>query len=505
MVHMPAILCRLTPALLLAVALGGEDAQRIRLRADLDFLTSPVLAGRVSLSPEAEISARYIAAEFQKAGLDSQLQEFPLVAYRTDLQGRRLSMTRAGVTQRLHDFTGGFYRDVDVKAPVVFAGYGITAPEYRYDDYAGLDAAGKIVLLLDHEPQEDNPKSVFNGTGHTLHAGRTAKVSNARRHGAVAVLIAPEPHHARPASTAAPAPLRGTAPPQSLDDPAQIPAFTIQEPVLAELLSNSGRTPAQIQDAIDSILQPQSQPLADTVVEIRAVNAEQHRGISFNAAGLLEGGDPTLKSETILITAHYDHLGVQNGHVYPGANDNASGTVAVMELARLFAGNTVRPKRSVLFLVFGSEEQLMLGSFYYTSHPLRPLAQTRAVLNLDMIARDEEPGAENRINLVGTYYSRDLLADLQSANREAGLDLTTKLDADHTLNVLFRCDHLPFLLAGTPAVWLFGGFHPGYHEPSDTVEKLNFAKMQKVIRLTYETAMALANGATMPRFSADRK
>jgi Zn-dependent M28 family amino/carboxypeptidase len=136
---------------------------------------------------------------------------------------------------------------------------------------------------------------------------------------------------------------------------------------------------------------------------------------------------------------------------------------------------------------------------------LRPLAQTRAVLNLDMIGRDEEPGAENRINLVGTYYSRDLLADLQSANREVGLDLTTRMDADHTLNVLFRCDHLPFLLAGTPAVWLFGGFHPGYHEPSDTVEKLDFPKIQKVIRLTYATAMALANGAAMPRFMADRK
>lgn len=501
---MPAILFRLTPALFLAVALGGEDTQQIRLRADLDFLTSPALAGRVSLSPEAEISARYIAAEFQKAGLHSELQQFPLVAYRTDPQERRLSMTRGGATQALPGFTGGFYRDVDVKAPVVFAGYGITAPEYRYDDYAGLNAAGKIVLMFDHEPQEDDPNSVFNGTGHTLHAGRSAKLSNARRHGALAVLIAPEPHHARAAATAN-APLRGSAPPQSLDDPAQIPAFTIQDSVLAELLSTTGRTPAQVQDAIDRTLQPQSQALTDTILEIRAVNAEQHRGTSFNAAGLLDGSDPALKSETILITAHYDHLGVQNGHVYPGANDNASGTVAVMELARLFAGSAARPKRSILFVVFGSEEQLMLGSFYYTSHPLRPLAQTRAVLNLDMIARDEEPGAENRINLVGTYYSRDLLADLRSANRQAELDLTTKMEADHTLNVLFRCDHLPFLLSGRPAVWLFGGFHPGYHEPSDTVEKLNFPKMQKVIRLTYDTAMALANGATMPRFTVDRK
>jgi Zn-dependent M28 family amino/carboxypeptidase len=147
----------------------------------------------------------------------------------------------------------------------------------------------------------------------------------------------------------------------------------------------------------------------------------------------------------------------------------------------------------------------MLGSFYYTSHPLRPLATTRAVINLDMIARDEDAGAGNRINLIGTYYSRDLLADLRRQNAAVGLDLSTAMDADRALNVLFRCDHLPFLLAGVPAVWLFGGFHPGYHEPSDTVDKLNFGKLEKVIELAYRTALALANGEKEPRFGVSPK
>ena len=129
-----------------------------------------------------------------------------------------------------------------------------------------------------------------------------------------------------------------------------------------------------------------------------------------NVAGLLRGSDPRLKDSYIMVTGHYDHLGVQNGHLYPGANDNGSGSVAVVELARMFARDGARPRRSIVFAVFGSEEQLMLGSFWYTAHPVRPLAGTRAVLNLDMIGRDEADGAQNLIDLVGTFYSPDLLA-----------------------------------------------------------------------------------------------
>jgi hypothetical protein len=495
------------------------------LRADLDFLTSQALAGRVSLSPQAEISARYIAADFQRSGLapasGSYLQEFPLIAYRSDPAQRGMTLRRAGAAKTFRagaDFTGAFNRPVDLHAAVVFAGFGITAPEYAYDDYARLDATGKIVLMFDHEPQEDDPHSRFNGTGHTLHAGRMVKVSNARLHGAVAVLIASEPLRRHPGlfdpTPRTPdqgQPLRASAPPQSLDDPGQIPAFSISDEVLAELLGSS--KPADLQRAIEDGLRPHSMVLPDTVVELRSGNTEQRRGTSFNAVGLLEGSDPALRSETVLITAHYDHLGIQNGRLYPGANDNASGTVAVMELARLFAAASSRPKRSLLFAVFGSEEQLMMGSFFYTAHPLRPLAGTRAVLNLDMIGRDEQhiPQSEgvldipadtsNRLNLVGAIYSPDLLTILERANGQVGLTLDTKFDRDHALNALFRCDHLPFLLAGVPAVWLFGGFHPGYHEPSDTTDKLNFPKMEKVIQLAYTAALEIANSPTPPRFA----
>lgn len=515
-------------AVFLMLPLAGQsradEPQSRRLRADLEFLASDDLAGRVSLSHEADIAARYIAASFQQSGLapaagNSYLQEFPLVAYRMDPRKRSMKLTRGGLQKAWKpgtDFTGAFSRDVRIgPSPVVFAGFGITAPEYGYDDYAGIDAQGKIVLIFDHEPKEDDPKAVFNGTGHTLHAGRTTKVANARRHGALAVLIASEPVRSHrgllepvPGGDSRGQPLRANAPPQSLDDDTQIPAFSIADSVLAELLPQ----PADRQRAIEAGLRPQSADLPDTRIELGSGNAEMHRGVSLNVAGLLEGSDPVLKSETVLITAHYDHLGTQNGKVYPGANDNTSGTVAVMELARMFAASGQRPKRSLLFVVFGSEEQLMLGSFYYTEHPLRPLSGTRAVLNLDMIGRNEAhiPQSEgvlkisedtsNELNLVGAMYSADLLKLIEQENRGAGLVLDTKFDRDHTLNALFRCDHLPFLAAGIPAVWLFGGFHPGYHEPSDTVEKLNFPKMEKVIRLTYAVAAKVADAANPPKF-----
>jgi len=198
-----------------------------RLRADLDFLTSDALAGRLSLTPQAEIAARYIAADFQKTGLlpanyGSYLQEFPLIAYRSDPNARQLLLTRKGASKAFRagsDFTGSFHRDIDIRGALVFAGYGITAPEYRYDDYAGLDEAGKIVLIFDHEPQEDDPQSVWNGTGHTLHAGRWTKLANARRHGAIGVLIASEPGRQHPGlleaprATGAGQSLRASAPP----------------------------------------------------------------------------------------------------------------------------------------------------------------------------------------------------------------------------------------------------------------------------------------------------
>lgn len=494
----------------LAIAASApEDAISVaRMRADLDVLCSPKLAGRLSLSSGAAEAARYLAEQFRKAGLKPAMQEFPLIAFDPDRERTHLTLTRDGkITTFPEGMHAAYWREASIDAPLVFAGYGITAPEYGYDEYESIDVRGKAVVILDREPQENDPRSAFNGTGHTRHANVRSKIENAMRHGAVAVLMVTT---VAPARTVAPGEqsLRINAPRQSIEEPS-IPLAQIGLETARSFLG--GRSALDLKAAIDSDLKPRSTTL-DGRINLATAPAHVRRGKSANVVALIEGSDPALRGETILITAHYDHLGTRDGHLYGGANDNASGSVGVLELARLFAAAPVKPKRSMLFVIFGSEEEGLLGSYYYVEHPLRPLATTRAVINLDMIARDEAhitqsrgvleiPGdTHNEINLVGTFYSPELRDIIVDANAKSGLDISTKFDGDHSLNVLFRCDHFPFLMHNVPAVWLFGGFHPGYHEPSDTIDLLNFPKLEKVVRLAYWTAVSIGNTIQPPRF-----
>ncbi len=495
------------------ISIAAEPRIQInRIRADIAFLSSPEFRGRVALEPEGDLAARFLAAEFAKAGLkpfdgSGYLQEFELVS--TVLDSEKSVVTLAGDGRKetlLPDsgFRGAFKNDVSLSAPVIFAGYGITAPEHGYDDYAGLDAKGKVVVIFDREPQEGDAKSVFLGKGLTVHASPRVKRLNAQAHGAVAVLVLPS---ARSTAVSIPRnPLRGTA--QVLfDELILIPQLTLTLAAADKVLPNR----IQIQDEIDRTLRPQSRALPFTA-DVRLTHKSRSAGKSYNVIGVLEGRDPSLRREAILLDAHYDHLPSRDGRVYPGANDNGSGTAALLELGRVFAASGRRPKRSLVFVGFGAEEPGLLGSYVYVARPVVPMTATKAIINMDMIGRDEAhvPQTEGRLdvksdtrnvlNLVGTPYSADLLAAIQRANRRVGLELDSKSDRDSTQNTLWRCDHFPFLVAGVPAIWLFGGWHPGYHEPSDTIEKLNFEKVEKVARLAYLLALDLANTSTPPRF-----
>jgi hypothetical protein len=507
-----------------AAALGQTGAERIRvdrLRADIAFLASAPLEGRKSLERGSEVTIQFVAAEFAKAGLkpaagDSYLQEVPLLEYRLKPDGRRLAVRvdgRARQFEQGKDFSGAFPQAVKVSGAVVFAGYGITAPEFGYDDYAGLDAQNKIVLIFDHEPQETDPQSVFHGLGNTPHASPYLKGLNAQRHGAVGVLTVAEPNRQHPSNLERMARIPGgreravSPAAQALaEGERRIPFFTVSDALAAELLAGTGKKPGEIQAAIDAALKPASRALPGVSAEMEIEVAESRRAATANVIGVLEGSHPKLREETVLYTAHYDHLGVRGGQVLPGADDNASGTAGLIELARVFAQDRRRPKRTLVFVAFGAEETGLLGSYYYVAHALRPLAKTRAVLNLDMIGRDEQPSAQtkglidiaadtsNELNLIGLKSSPGLRAALERANRQVGLRLNHQWDDDTALNVLFRCDHFPFLLKNVPAVWLFNGFQPDYHQPTDTLEKLNFAKMHKIVRLAYLAGRALAQG-----------
>jgi hypothetical protein len=506
--------------LLLTVAPAApadDQVSRDRMRADLDFLCSPPIEGRASLSRGGDAAAWFLATEMKKIGLqpttdDGFLQRFDVVPLAVDRDRTSIEIV-AGADGKTFPAGGVFFpqpaQPIDLTADIVFAGYGITAPEFGYDDYAGVDVAGKAVLVFDHEPQEDDQKSPFNGTGFTLHANTWTKTQNAERHGAAAILVVTEPVNSH---RSAPRPAdRANAPAQALArSELRIPRFSVSPEVAAALLQPTGRSPAEWQREIDRTPSPSSRAIPGVKVRLRAANRDVAPRASWNVAGLWAGSDPKLRDETIMVTSHYDHLGVQNDKLYPGANDNASGVVAMLEVARQVSER--RLPRSVLFVSFGSEEQLMLGSYHYVEHPLRPLAKTIAVLNLDMMGRNEEhtpeslgayeltAAASTQLNLVGAAFSRDLEAVLTKEAPAAGLTLSTKFDRDSSSRSLFRCDHLPFLQKGIPAIWLFGGFHPGYHEPTDTVDRLDFNKMVRVVRLTVNAVRTLSATRTAPRF-----
>src|SRR5262249_51555325 len=210
----------------------------------------------------------------------------------------------------------------------------ITAPELGYDDYASVDAHGKIVLLFDHEPQENDAASIFNGTGNTRYATSRVKVLNAQAHGAVGVLIAAEPNRKHPSNQERIARIGGSAaravplPSQALaSDELHTPAAVISDAAAKEFLERAAASPSELQAVIDRNLKPQSHALTDTQATIHYRNTTVATGRSYNIVGLLEGSDPKLKGETILITAHHDHDGASGGEIWHGADDNGSGSV----------------------------------------------------------------------------------------------------------------------------------------------------------------------------------
>ena len=518
------------PALDPRLETGFQAIRAENLRADLTYLSSPALAGRLSLTRGDDAAAGFVAAEFAKAGLkplngDSFLQRVPLIEYRVDRVHSLLTVERNGRRTEYRygaGFGGGGPREAAVRAPVVFAGYGITAPEFGYDDYAGLDARGKAVLVFDHEPQETDPKSVFNGTGNTRYANTYVKVLIAQKHGAAALMVAPEPNRKHPTAGErmlkipnAAERLRLLRPQALADGDNRIPLVSVTEAAAAQMLAATGRTPAELQSAIDATLRPASAPLDGVTADLRIGMEEWRRGESANVIGMLEGSDPALRGETIVFSAHHDHDGEWDGRVHPGADDNGSGTVGVIELARAYARNSERPKRTLVFAVFTAEERGLLGSYYYAAHPLRPLAGTRAVINFDMIGRNESPSPQtdglmeirgdtaNELNLIGTINSPAYRAAVERVNEEVGLRLNYKWDDDTAQNIFQRSDQFPFVLHDIPAVWWFTGFHPDYHQVTDTVEKINFAKMEKIVRLAYLAGFALGDAAEPPRFLAN--
>lgn len=236
------------------------------------------------------------------------------------------------------------------------------------------------------------------------------------------------------------------------------------------------------------------------------INNDEQRLTSSNVLAYIPGSDPVLSKEVVVITAHYDHIGIENGVVFNGADDDGTGTVALLELAQAFMeakNNGKGPKRSLLIMPVSGEEKGLLGSAYYASHPVLPLAETIADLNIDMIGRDDIAHAKesNYIYVIGSNMLSD---DLHNANEQANRDYT-QLNLDYRFNsktdpnqFYYRSDHYNFAKNGIPSVFYFSGVHEDYHQSTDDVEKINFDKAEKVARLVFATAWNLADAKNRP-------
>ena len=501
-----------------------QAAARIQaadLKADLYFLASDDLAGRSSTSLQDHIATDYIAAEFMRLGLTpvgddgTYFQKMKIVMGDLDREHTTLTATVGGV-DRSYSLSKDFWwthqslRPTKACGTVVFAGYGIDAPEFAYNDFSGVDLKGKIAVVFSREPQANDPGAKFMGAFDTYHAFDREKVEELRKQGVAGLLIIqdrPDRTKPIPASSerAAGGPLYALAG-QMWD----IPVFTIRREVADQLLVPSGKTSDALQAEIDKTMRPHSFeiPKSSVCMAKAFTNLETHEG--RNVVGLLEGSDSQLKAQTIIVSAHHDHMGDINGHIYHGADDDGSGVVGVIGVAKALVKGNIHPKRSVLFLAFDGEERVYLGSYYYVTHPIIPLNQTVANLNMDMIGRNEndpnwplpEDGNVNMVNVLGTRYNPALRQIIDRENGQEGLKLDYKMDRDDPDSLWARSDQFWFAALHIPQVEFQTGLHPDYHTENDTWNRINYPKLTKIIRLVFISVVDLANSDRTIPFSA---
>ena len=482
-----------------------------RTTADLSHLASDELEGRGPGTAGRQKAAEYIRDQFiamgLKSGVDdgSFLQPFQMPLDTEIIPGETRLVLTTPDGQQLPLELGNDFQALAVggaggaNAEIVFAGYGISAPDWKYDDYAGLDAKGKILLILRNEPQQDDDQSVFLGKRTTTHAFIRTKLQLAKKQGAAAVLLVNDPFSVKQANgdqLSAPSGF-GTS---SLD----LPFAHVTQATVAKLLGQSplktadGRTLSDlgaIEAEIDRTLQPMSQTLAGWKADVQSSFRRTQADLA-NVIGVLDGEGP-LAEETIVLGAHYDHLGLggfgsrrpNERAIHAGADDNASGTAAIVELARRFAARPKKPVRRLVFIAFDAEERGLIGSKHYLDRPSFPLADTVAMLNYDMVGRMRN----NELTVMGTGTGAEFTALLDRVAEACGLTLKK------TPRVMASGDHFGFFQRDVPALHFFTGLHDDYHTPEDTFDKINLDGVMRTIDFSEQFLDALLALEARPR------
>lgn len=460
-----------------------------RVQASVAFLASDDLKGRRAGTPEADRAAAWLVDQFKRIGLSpagpngAWLQPFDFIDG-VDLGPKNRLETGAAAGKKVWA-VGTDFRPLAFSAAgpaedeVVFAGYGIVSKDLGYDDYAGLDVRGKVVLVLRYSPDGDDEKSPFSPF-----AALRFKAAVAHEKGAKAMLVA-----TGPLTKDVPDDLIALRTDAAFSD-AGIVAMSVRRPVAEALLSGSGKTLEAAQKAIDEAKRPASFLVAGSRIALN-VDVTPHRARTANVIGLLPGADQKKSAEIVIVGAHYDHLGLGgatslasgNGpQIHHGADDNASGVAALLETARDLAANRATLPRSVLFIGFTAEELGTLGSLHFTKNPTVPWDSVVAMINMDMVGRLR--GDKLDVQGVGTSPAWKGLVEASNADAKLKLALLE--------GGFGPSDHSPFYAAKKPVLFAFTGAHADYHKPSDTADRIDNEGIVRVVKFIEPVVVAVA-------------
>jgi len=458
------------------------------LKKQLYVVAGPEMEGRETATEGQRKAAAYIENHFKSLGLipgnnGSFQMKYPVYKDSIVSSSLKVNDNAYNLNQDFQPFSLGARTNQLFVSEVVLVGHGIV--DSTYDDYAGIDVRGKVVLILEGSPSNYTSKQ----QGFRSPSNFYAKINNAGKKGAAGVLIVAS-NFPRLASS---------APGQmylNLYSSSVTPsAFFISEKIAGEIIGGDwASTKEKSKSAQVPSKKYAAHIYADLTKQIQFLE-------SSNVLGVLEGSDK--KDEYVFITAHYDHLGIKNNVIYYGADDDGSGTVSVLELASAFVKAKAAgkgPRRTIVFMTVSGEEKGLWGSEYYSEHPIFPIEKTSVDLNIDMIGRiDPNRKTGDSTNYVYVVGDDKLSSDLKPISEGINKKYS-KLELDYKFNdpkdptrIYYRSDHYNFARKGVPIIFYFDGIHIDYHQPSDTPDKINYDIMEKRARFVFYTAWEMAN------------
>jgi hypothetical protein len=464
-------------------AKSKEDESReaeARMKKDLFFLASEKCEGRGPTTKGLALAADHVAAAFEKAGVkpgakDGYFQPFTIPAARGKVTLVGPGDTTLALVQGKDFNPLARNQKGDADAAVVFAGFGVACKKPAYDDYADIDVEGKVVVILRDTPMAGSPKRTPEMKAA---AAIGTKLALARKNGAAGVLMVNDIEGAAGDDTPLDfsyAPMRGSE--------SFVPSMLVRRDIVQKMLPK-GKTLAGLEKAIGESMKPDSFAIDGWKVRMESEVVKTAIPLK-NVVGVVEGAGP-LAGETVVVGAHYDHLGyggpsslagTKKRLIHFGADDNASGTTAMLELARRFAAMPNRQGRRLVFIAFSGEELGLLGSKYYCDNPLFPLASTAAMFNLDMVGRlSKDPKTKlDKLLTEGHGTAKPFEAMIGAAAKQFGFVLSSKASG------FGPSDHASFTAKGIPVLFLWTGDHPDYHRPTDTPDKIDLAGMARVV------------------------